>query len=87
MLPGEGLRREIPKGGQAQESNGPRPDVKNRVASKGNGFPDGMNPLKRRCEALTGFTRKRKSGWGRETFRRSSGRRKALKGKAQSVGG
>jgi hypothetical protein len=50
---------------------------------EGRGFPGGIKPLKRRYEALTGLVGKRRSGWGRETFLRSPGRRKALKGKAQ----
>lgn len=68
MLSGEGSRTESLRGHKAQESTSPRPGVKNRARNQGNGFPDGMKPLKRRHEAFTGFLEKRRSGKGKGDF-------------------
>jgi hypothetical protein len=82
MLFGEDPRIEGPIGGETQESKKSPTRINPSGCKEGNGFLDGMKSLKRRHEAFTGFVRKRRSGRGRVTFLRSSGRSKALKGKA-----
>jgi hypothetical protein len=73
-------------GGRAREAKSPgkqsaQPRI-NHPGSQGRGWPGGMKPLRRRCEAV-GFRKKARERKGvREIDPRSTGRRKALKGKA-----
>jgi len=70
MLFGEGHPRECLEGVETQECISPRPWCKSGARDKGDGFLDGMKPLKHRYQALIEFDEKvqERRGEGKPSF-------------------
>lgn len=75
-------RRESPRGRKPRRARAPT-RINRSGSEKGHGFFGGRKPLERRCKAVKVLQGSAGAEGRRETFYRSPGRRKALKGEAQ----